>query len=216
MMAATMKHVHGDKLLGLRERKKRQTRERLTAAAFRLLRERGYEGATVELIAEEAEVSVTTFFRYFESKEDVFLESHLAIVELVEAAIRNRSADLSIVDALRAVVNHVLEQMPEDITDEVVHREIDAVPQLRERTREHEDRIRTALADAYAEQLGVPASDLRPRVLAGAILSAFDAAWAAWIADPRRRSLAEYMTEACDLVEGMTRPMLETTAVRER
>ena len=58
--------------------------------------------------------------------------------------------------------------------------------------------------------------DLQPRVLAGAILSAFDAAWAAWVADPGDRSLGEYMTEACDPVEGMTRPVLERGVARKR
>ncbi|HZA39134.1 MAG TPA: helix-turn-helix domain-containing protein, partial [Actinomycetota bacterium] len=47
----------------LRDRKKQQTRERLIEVARRLFRERGYDGATVELIADEADVSVTTFFR---------------------------------------------------------------------------------------------------------------------------------------------------------
>lgn len=55
---------------------------------------------------------------------------------------------------------------------------------------------------------GLPASDLRPRVLAGAILSAFDAAWAAWIDDPGGRPLRAHMAEACDLTEGMSLPLL--------
>ncbi len=203
-----------EKLDGLRERKKQQTRERLMAAAFRLLKERGYQGATVELIAEEAEVSVTTFFRYFESKEDVFLESHLAIIERVETAIRDRPPGVSVFDALRAVVDQVLREMPQDISNEKVHKEIDAIPELRERTREHEARIGNALMDAFGEQLGVPPTDLEPRVLGAAVLSAFDAAWGAWVVDPRDMSLREYMADALDLVERMTRPLLERRPAR--
>jgi hypothetical protein len=45
-------------------------------------------------------------------------------------------------------------------------------------------------------------------VLAGAILSAFDAAWAAWIDDPGGRPLRAHMAEACDLTEGMSLPLL--------
>jgi AcrR family transcriptional regulator len=198
-----------EKLDGLRERKKQQTRERLMAAAFRLLKERGYQGATVELMAEEAEVSVTTFFRYFESKEDVFLASHLAIIERVETAIRDRAPDVSVFDALRVVVDDVLREMPEDISDEKVHKEIDAIPELRERTRAHEARIGNALMEAFGEQLGVPPTDLEPRVLGSAVLSAFDAAWAAWVVDPRDMSLRAYMADALDLVERMILPMLD-------
>jgi AcrR family transcriptional regulator len=198
-----------EKLDGLRERKKQQTRERLMAAAFRLLKERGYHGATVELMAEEAEVSVTTFFRYFESKEDVFLASHLAIIERVETAIRDRAPDVSVFDALRVVVDEVLREMPEDISDEKVHKEIDAIPELRERTREHEARIGNALMEAFGEQLGVPPTDLEPRVLGSAVLSAFDAAWAAWVVDPHDVSLRTYMADALDLVERMILPLLD-------
>src|SRR5258708_1989167 len=58
---------------GLREIKKRRTRQALIDSAMRLYREKGFDRVTVADIAHQAEVAPRTFFGYFETKEDVFL-----------------------------------------------------------------------------------------------------------------------------------------------
>src|SRR4029450_11135105 len=190
---------------GLRERKKQLTKERLIGAALRLFKERGYEGATVEAIAEQAEVSVTTFFRYFDSKEDVFLEGHRAIIDRVEAAIRERPSGVSVIAAFRETIAEPLRTQPAlDIRDEPQHKDLDAVPELRERIREHEEQIRGAIADAYADQLGVPVDDMRPRLLAGPILGAAAPARRPWREDRPDVSPGVFLVKAFDVVEQMT------------
>ena len=200
---------------GLRERKKQQTREQLTGSAFRLFREVGYEGATVEMIAEDADVSVTTFFRYFESKEDVFLSSVDSVIDRIEAAIRDRPNSVSVVGALRAAHDAELEQM-DHRHEHAEQQRIDAVPELRERIREYEGRIRQTVAEAYGEQLGEPPTSLRPRMLAEAVCGSFEAARASWLQGPRDVPLQAHMAKALDLADRMTRPVLRDRSKRDR
>src|SRR6516164_8846769 len=75
---------------GLRSRKKVKTRLAIEDAALALFDEQGYEATTVEEIAERAEVSTTTFFRYFPSKAEVLLSDHGEQLPALHTAIVGR------------------------------------------------------------------------------------------------------------------------------
>ncbi len=66
-----------------RERKKRETRQRLLECAWRLFQERGYDDATVEDITEAADVAKGTFFNYFGTKEAILDEIALWRIDLL-------------------------------------------------------------------------------------------------------------------------------------
>src|SRR6202165_753065 len=85
---------------GLRERKKVKTRAAIQEHALRLFAERGYEATTVGDIADAAEVSPSTFFRYFPTKEDVVLYD--ALDPLLLAALEAQPLDLRPGRAFRA------------------------------------------------------------------------------------------------------------------
>ena len=82
---------------------KSSARDRLIEAAFELFDERGYEGTTVDDIAERAGVGRTTFFRNYRSKEDVIFPDHAHLIE----AIRNRLATSNTGTAIVAVTEAV-------------------------------------------------------------------------------------------------------------
>src|SRR5512135_2529883 len=87
---------------GLRERKKAKTRALIQQEALRLFREQGYSETTVEEIAAAAEVSPSTFFRYFLTKEDVVLYDVLDPILI--KAFRAQPAGLSPIRALAAAL----------------------------------------------------------------------------------------------------------------
>ena len=196
----------------LRDRKKQQTRERLIEVARRLFRERGYDGATVELIADEADVSVTTFFRYFESKEDVFLAWHDEMHERFAATLQERPEGVPVTAALREIVFDVLAELPATTVEQF--RTFAEVPRLRDRMRQADEQIYDIVVQEIAKDLGLPPTDVAAQLVAGAVRGALQAAEAAWVSRPQDESLEDYMTRAIDLLEQMTEPVIRDVRSR--
>jgi AcrR family transcriptional regulator len=92
---------------------KTSTRDRLVTAAFELFEENGYDGATVEEIAQRAGVGRSTFFRAFGSKEDVIFPDHEAILARIEERLTASAPEtrlLAVAEGARVVLQHYLEE----------------------------------------------------------------------------------------------------------
>jgi len=167
--------VHG--LAGLRERKKAKTHEAIQAAALRLFRSQGYEATTVEQIAEAAEVSPSTFFRYFPTKEDVVI--HDALDPILFASFAEQPAELGPIQALRATMASVFGSLtPEQLALEVERQElIVSVPELRARMLDDLAGTFRGFAEALAARVGRSPDDIAVRSFAGAVLGAGLALW---------------------------------------
>ena len=158
--------------MGLRERKKVRTRSAIQHHALRLFREQGYQQTTVSQIAEAAEVSESTFFRYFPSKEAVVLTDDFD--EVLVETFRRQPPELTAVQAMRAAIREVFS----DITDteradaveraELFFRE----PELREALAA--DLVDTVgrLAELLAARAGRAPGDVAVRAVAGAVVGA--------------------------------------------
>jgi AcrR family transcriptional regulator len=102
--------------MGLRERKRQQTRQKLISAAMRLFEARGYEQTTVAEIAAAAGVSTKTFFNYFASKDEVLFPYLSRRIEAAVALIEQRRPDDQMADVLVSAMQHML---ADALTEEV-------------------------------------------------------------------------------------------------
>ena len=154
----------------LRERKKARTRASLRVHALRLFREQGYQATTVEQIAAAAEVSPSTFFRYFPTKEDVVLQDDMD-TRMVEAFAR-QPRDLAPIAAVRAAMREAWASFtPEEWEQINEGAQLSArVPEIRARAMNEFARTIDVVAGALARYTGRAQDDFRVRVLAGAVI----------------------------------------------
>jgi AcrR family transcriptional regulator len=154
---------------GLRERKKRQTREAIAAAALDLFERQGYAATTIAQIAAAADVSPRTVFGYFSSKEElVFFEQGEWFARL-EARITGRPADETAPEALRAWMEEMLGEWEGREAEMRARGQIIAGDEglcaLKARNKE---RVWELMANAIAHDLGRPPDALEPRMAAAA------------------------------------------------
>ncbi|MFB8776968.1 TetR/AcrR family transcriptional regulator [Streptomyces broussonetiae] len=183
--------------LGLRERKKRRTRQAIRAAARRLIDERGYDNTTIEQIAAAADVSPSTVFRYFPSKEYMVLREEEYAGSGV-AFLRERPADEPPLLALRQALTQMARTLGEEFHTEYQWRIELArkVPAVRAQMQDSQDKSVAALTAALAERAGRPADDFDLRVLVGAVMGGLHQVVLHWGEHGREGDLARLMDRA--------------------
>jgi len=141
---------------GLRERKRQQTRERLTRAAMALFLERGFEATTLDDIAAAADISRRSFFHYFDSKEDVVFAWH-------EIAVRPAGESMlaAAENAIAAMVRQI--EPGEAIAMARLKRDN---PALQARDQVKYEQLERALAEALARRAVHKAEKLDARLVA--------------------------------------------------
>ncbi|MDX6606305.1 MAG: hypothetical protein QOD14_845 [Solirubrobacterales bacterium] len=162
---------------GLRERKKQKTRQTIIDVALALFAERGYEQTTIAEIADAAEVSPRTIFAYFPSKEDILFYDMPEIVERLGEVLRDRPEGAAALDVLRDFIAGSLSPDSNDSRNVALRRRIVIVGNetLRRNQRARLAPFEQLMAEAIAEDLHAGPDDLRPRMVAAALATAFSA-----------------------------------------
>jgi AcrR family transcriptional regulator len=150
-------------VIGRRERKKAQTRKALADAALELFLDRGYDQVGVKEVADAADVSVTTLFKYFPSKEALVFDQEDDVEAALVGAVHGRPPGYTVVDALR---EHVLRSVSHGGPSDEFLRLIESEPVLRDYARRMWMRHETALTRAIAEETGAPEGDVACAALA--------------------------------------------------
>ena len=186
--------------LGLRERKKQKTRESIQREAMRLFEKQGYEQTTIEQIAAAVEISPSTFFNYFPSKEDVVLYD--AYDPILASLLAERPAD----EALSIAFRRVLEAMG-DIFD----RDRDIIlargrlwfeaPALRARLWEELEKAEMFMSAQIAARSGRDANDFETRVTVTVMVAAAMEAMREWLRRDGKGSFVTLVNQALDLVD---------------
>lgn len=186
--------------LSLRERKKARTRAAIQRHALRLFREKGYEETTVSQIAEAAEVSESTFFRYFPSKEEVVIwdEFDPRFVDLFRA----QPAGMPPVRAMRIAIREVLGGLtPEQ--EAAVRERMDlmmTVPELRQTMIAQMAAPMRLVAELVAERSGRSPDEAAVTAVAGAIIGVSFAAMFRCVDEPAA-DMAAVLDEALGYLE---------------
>lgn len=169
---------------GLRERKKAKTRAAIQDAALRLYLLKGYAATTVQEIADAAEVSESTFFRYFPTKSETVLYDRLDPL-FIESFLAQPAA-LSPIEALRRAFHDVLGRLAteEYELEQTRWRLVISVPELRAALMTRIEGASWMFADAVAKRVGRQPDDFAVLMFTGALIGSMMAAFLGARDDP--------------------------------
>jgi AcrR family transcriptional regulator len=170
---------------GLRERKRRQTRERLTQVAMALFLERGFEATTLDDIASAADISRRSFFHYFASKEDVVFAWQEESTAALIAAVAARPANESMLAAAENAISAMVRQLEPREAMAMAQLKRDN-PALQARDQVKYEKLERALAEAVGKRAVHKTERLQARLVAMIATGAMRIGGELWVAEGAR------------------------------
>jgi AcrR family transcriptional regulator len=187
--------------LGLRERKKIKTREAIRTATYALVKEQGYDATTIDQIAERAEVSPSTVFRYFPTKEDIVLTDEWDPILIAE--LRARPADEPWPESVRYVM---LKAARMGIRDDLEvarlrTRVMAQVPAVRSRMMESMSVTGRMFSTVIGERIGLDPDSLEVRVYMMSLMGGLMQATLYWAENGHRDDFEVLLDRALNVLE---------------
>ncbi|OAF07799.1 transcriptional regulator [Bradyrhizobium centrolobii] len=187
---------------GLRQRKREQTRERLTRAAMALFLERGFEATTIDDIAAAAEVSRRSFFHYFASKEDVVAAwQENAATALVDAIIARPAAESMLTAAENAIAAAIKRLDPAEAA--AMSRLKRDNPALQARDQLKYEKLERALAEGLTRRSGRKSDRLKARLVAMIATGVMRVGGESWVSEGTREKPEAFVKRTFDAIRGI-------------
>ncbi|QDX24585.1 TetR family transcriptional regulator [Sphingomonas suaedae] len=185
---------------GLRERKRRETAQRIADVALRLFLADGYEATTLDAIAEEAGISRRTFFYYYKSKDDILISMQSGMGEAIAAGLSDEPEAKRPIQAIRDIVLRLSAGYPADemIAIDRLMRSSEAVMARKQASYvEHERTVFAALREKWPD----PDREASLRVVAMLAIGCVRLGLEAFNRDEGSRPVGDYLREAFDAVD---------------
>lgn len=182
-MAGMTAYVTEDRALPLRERKKLRTRRALASAALRLFTENGFDATTLDELAEDAEVSKSTFSRTFPAKEAVGIEAEAELWTACLTALEDGELSGHVLTALHRTLAGAAAGLDPGWDERFLatRRLIAAEPALLRYTEHYRAQVKEQIAATLAARLRLDPDDLRLHVLAELVMTAWSLSGRAWV-----------------------------------
>jgi AcrR family transcriptional regulator len=184
---------------GLRERKKQKTKAAIQRAALRLFKRQGYEETTVEQIAAAADISESTFFNYFPSKEDVVIYDEYD--PQIFAALATGKHDEPLAKSIENLMETLggLFEADHDAIYERAKLSLE-VPELRAHAWEELEKARDLIGSIIASRTGHDTSELAVRVISMALVGAAFEASMEWVRAGGKGNMIDLLKKAFDAI----------------
>ena len=175
---------------GLRERKRRETLQRIAQTGLDLFIAKGYEETTLDDIAAAADISRRTFFHYFKSKDEILLAWQTGLADSIHAVVLEGSADRSPLDALCDALLKLASHFDSDKAI-VIARLLESSDQLRAANQAKFARMEGAAFEALSHLWPQRSRRERLRLVAMVGIGAFRVAIEEWTAEGGRVRLTK-------------------------